>query len=398
MYRKKVANPYDNNYELETSAYLGDNYSYRLSYVSSSDTRTKNIVFYDILENGNGTEESEWKGQFDWIDVSAITQRKSYLSEENARAEVYYSTIIPSSLDIEDRTIWTNELPADKSSIKAIAIDVKATDQGNPFILDRGMGLHAYIHMKAPVNKDLSGKYAVNNVTVSALQFTGETPNANASISSYDASAKILLKNYQIELHKNSSPESGTKNEPAVLINAKNTPLVYRLSLINQDSQIEARNILLEDTIPTGLKIDTNHIVVSSKSLNWENQPIEKIENIQMNIDGQKLQFIISSLGPKADISFEIPTMLVQEMNKHQLFINTAYITKIGNIKQNIESKTTYHKVEKHYRLDYVVQGDPVYGIPNDSFTPFSVDDILFKTNYTLHSPLVSISQDANGQ
>ena len=388
---KEVANEHDNLYADSTDAFVGNNYSYRLAYSTATNTRSDELVFYDILEDGSHKENSEWRGTLDWVDVTSIDAKPAYgHAGDTAKPVVYYATKVPSKLNVDDASIWSATMPQDKSSIKAIAVDCRKTDKGESFVLDQGMGLNLFIHMKAPADLSLDGKTAVNQTISYARNFTGTKALAGTLPKEYEASAKITLHAVDLELHKSSNPETGTKDALAEISSEEGTPLSYSLTIKNHSSELDTRKIHLEDVIPEHLLIDKDAILVTSKALNFNENLLKDAAGIGLTRDGQKLEILIESLPANGEITFTIPTKLDKGIIKETHFVNTAKITEAEGLKQNITSETTYHKANKLYSLSYVVFEDETYGLPSDSKTPKKVENIEYNTNETLAAALTT--------
>ena len=72
------------------------------------------------------------------------------------------------------------------------------------------------------------------------------------------------------------------------------------------------------------------------------------------------------------------------------MFKNTAKITSADGVPMDVKSETTYHKAIRQYDLNYVVTGDPTYGLPTDNAVPATVTGIEYDHNQTLAAPLSS--------
>ncbi len=395
---KKVANDHDKLYGNQTSEYLGNKYSYQLFFGASNSTRTDSLVFYDILENGTTTESSAWRGTFDWIDLSSIKAKESWNhSGETCAPVVYYATKVPTTaqMDISNTSVWSTTEPANKASIKAIAIDCTKTNKGNDFSLNYGTGASAYVHMVAPTDEALVGKQAVNPVYAKARTFVGEAASSSDKVQPYEASAKIKLLGYDLELHKASDPATGTKDEPAQVGNTKGTPVTYTLSVTNKGTELALRDIVIEDPIPEGLSVLRDQIKVTCPELKLNGATLTTATSVSASEKDGTLTLGIGSLPAGATMKLSIPTALTDDLIKTTTFINTAHITSVEGHDKDIASETTYHKATKTYTLDYVVSADLIYGTPGDSTTPTSVSDIEYDTTQALAKALVTTQTGA---
>lgn len=402
---KKVANETEKAYNEQSTAMFGDKYSYKLSYVTNSTTRSDNIVFYDILENGNGKLESKWKGTFDYIDLNNLENKSTKGNPaEKCKPVAYYATVIPTSdqLDVDNQDIWkpiTEDI--DKTTVKAIAIDCRKTDQGNGFIMDRSMSMNAFIHMKAPAKYDkaLLDKYSVNEVSLQIRSFEGEEAPAGATSKIIHSTAKVKLVDFPVTLEKTSNPETGTDKLPAEIQNKKASKLDYFLKVTNSSNR-HVRNVVLVDKLPKLLSLKETDIKVTSKALGLDNATLKEA-NITLDMDKLNkgiFSFNISELKGNSDITFKLETKLTKEQVSTMDIVNTASITSVNDVDTKIDSKTLYHKVVKEYTLDYVVDGDDTYGYPADHRLPDSVTGISYDENKTLASKLTTSTDLANGK
>lgn len=219
----------------------GGNYTYRLTVNPIADTSSKDIVLYDQLESYIPTEDKDdhgdvqWKGTLKSIDLS---QMKS----KGANPIVYYSTredlVLdvedqPAHRDLKDKSIWSTEIPKDKTKITAIAIDVRKNKDGGDFILSPGESISAFINMKAPLAKDLAkkagneekdwydkplgsgeketdhagGAHAYNNFSLTNKTFIGSQDNLTSQFARYDYT-KVGLSPFKIHVFKKWSDDN----------------------------------------------------------------------------------------------------------------------------------------------------------------------------------------------
>ena len=122
-----------------------DNYDLYVVYNSKVDTNVKDMVFYTVLSDSNG-----WKGNFNSISIN-----KSMLKGINGYCNpvIYYSVkenISDSDCDISDSTIWTTELPENKSSITAVAVDCRKTSTNKDYIFPKNTTLYYNLNLSVP--------------------------------------------------------------------------------------------------------------------------------------------------------------------------------------------------------------------------------------------------------
>ncbi|MFA9493997.1 BspA family leucine-rich repeat surface protein [Streptococcus sp. E17BB] len=142
---------------LPRNVYEGGVYRYHLEVTSAAGERTEDIIFYDILESYTPIEtdadrgDFQWKGIFQGVDISDFARY-------GVTPTVYYSTVKNlhisegdrAQADLTDRSIWSTTMPADKSTITAVAIDARKKTDGTPFVLPEDSNVSAYINMRAP--------------------------------------------------------------------------------------------------------------------------------------------------------------------------------------------------------------------------------------------------------
>ena len=156
---KSVKSEGETSYSAETTVGRSGGYSYRLRFSSDLDSSSKDIVFYDSLENYSDSERhSSFHGELKSIDVSQMRLR-------GAAPVVYYSSV--DGLDLSEKPdldevrdgekVWKTEAEfGDISKAKAFAIDVRKDSEGNDFVLGPASSVSAIVNMKAP-DSDESG-------------------------------------------------------------------------------------------------------------------------------------------------------------------------------------------------------------------------------------------------
>lgn len=156
-------------------------YQYRLRYGTDSDTRAKNVVLYDSLENYLSTDTSttdiqvdgstpRWRGTLQSVDLSKIPS--------DVQAKVYYSTknnlklsgATTGNHDLTDTSIWTectpnaaNDCSAQYAGAHAIAIDLSKKTDGTDYVLSVNSAVNVVLDMKAPTNTAEVKKYVERN-------------------------------------------------------------------------------------------------------------------------------------------------------------------------------------------------------------------------------------------
>ena len=159
----------------------GGEYQYRLRYGTDSDTRAKNVVLYDSLENYLSTDTSttdiqvdgstpRWRGTLQSVDLSKIPP--------DVQAKVYYSTKNNLKLsgaptgnhELTDTSIWTECTPSTTddcstqyANAHAIAIDLSRKTDGSDYLLPVNSAVNVVLDMKAPTNTAEVKKYVEGN-------------------------------------------------------------------------------------------------------------------------------------------------------------------------------------------------------------------------------------------
>ena len=145
--------------EFAKNVYGNSVYKYRLRVKNPDDSESRNIRFFDKIESYTPTaddtydyKDAQWKGTLQGVDISE-------LEAKGVKPIVYYSTkknIVLDDTDnradndLSNRSVWSTTMPADKSSITAVAIDASKKADGSPFTLEANGSLQAYLIMRSP--------------------------------------------------------------------------------------------------------------------------------------------------------------------------------------------------------------------------------------------------------
>ena len=172
--KKKVKDEREAEYTYTSETTLGGSYSYQLRYQSSNGSSSKDMVFFDSLENydkstmTNAGTESQWHGTLTGVGTKQ-------LEEKGISPVVYISTVpnldIDAHHDLTDKAVWTKVTSkTDLSTAKAVAIDMTRAKDGSEYELPQRQSVVAYLYMKAPASTPDTGKkalpYAYNNVYI----------------------------------------------------------------------------------------------------------------------------------------------------------------------------------------------------------------------------------------
>ena len=164
---KKVKADGEEQYSYSSITTPNGNYQYRLRYQNSTSSQTKNMIFFDSLENYDlEGDVSDWHGTLESIDLSQARA----LGIEPA---VYISTVENLNLDehhdLTDSEIWTLSDLTDLSSAKAIAVDLRVKTNGDEFVLNEGEAVNVILNMVAPAEAEANNRIPVayNNIYIS---------------------------------------------------------------------------------------------------------------------------------------------------------------------------------------------------------------------------------------
>lgn len=356
----KTLNEYENSAETTPNS----EYTYRLSYSQSEAASAKNIVFYDILENGANRNEdgkqvfkaSEWQGILKNVDVTSIGEKLTYGSGTvHCSPVVYYSTKPRAEIteyDISDSSTWTTDKPADMSTVTAIAVDCSKNEDGSDYVAKNKQVLEVYVTMKAPCEGELAGKTAYNESRV----YTQKTNDVSSTFESSDCD--VTLVSIDPDIHKTSNPSSGTQSNPKKV--GEDESLDYTISIKNSDSKFSLYNVIVEDTVPEGLSIDTSNISVRLDE--GSEVKVSDSPRVSLQKNGQKLTFTISSILPNETMNIVVPTVVSID---NGVLENTAVITSINGIEKELKSETTYHEAQpasesdgKNLKVTKTVEGN----------------------------------------
>lgn len=177
----------------------GENYEYRLRIGSAKNTQTKDMIFYDALEQyhpENGG--AQWRGILTGVDTSQPEMK-------GIQPVIYYSTSEvfqnPSNLesgeyrDLTNEDLWTTICPDDPAEITAVAVDLRKTDKGEEYVLPEQQTLSVILKMKVPddVTKEaLAEAHAYNNIYLSNILI--DTQNTETSFVIHAEYTQVGLK------------------------------------------------------------------------------------------------------------------------------------------------------------------------------------------------------------
>ncbi len=321
-------------------------YTYRISY-AQSDTQIKNLVLYDVLENGTELTESEWRGTFKGIDVSTVSSivNQGNDQEDYCAPVVYYSTknrdeFTDEDLDIKNALVWTTIKPNDED-ITAVAVDCSRSVKGNEFKFNGELSFNIYIDMLSPSDTiKLDGTPSNDIMAVNSASYKAISTNDNTEKYAKDAVATVVLHKQLPRFTKTALPESGTQKNPMGVV--YQSVLTYDLTVTNPDPNMTLNNIVVKDTLPAGLTVN-NAIQVKigdNAAVNIDSSP-----RVDYTLSNNEFTATIHNLSPNETFTFSIPATVNVDKGT---FENTARITTVNGaaLDEPIKSETTYHDVE----------------------------------------------------
>lgn len=178
--KKQIKNSSSKQYTYETTVHLNEPYSYQVRLTNDSYTQSKDIVFFDSLENFYQEEEetsptipSDWKGTLTGVSTDNLIYK-------GASPVVYLSKVdsmnIQNHHDLTEKAygepVWMEyQQFADKYGLdkaKAIAVDATKCADGSDFVLDKKDSVSFDIYMQAPAedSSDKKDPIAYNNIYV----------------------------------------------------------------------------------------------------------------------------------------------------------------------------------------------------------------------------------------
>lgn len=330
-------------------------YTYQLRFANGRNVETNNVVLYDVLESAHGSNPY-WRGTLKDIDTTQV-------SRKGIEPVIYYSTytaftnlaVDTDLTDLTDETIWTTTQPVDLADVTAIAIDLRYRTDGTEYTFAPEEVALCYVSMTAPENYQdyLDDPETAMDETAFAynsayLQSTATLIDGGESKTAMEecSSVTVSLRGPEAEIHKSSDPQTGTAENPAA-VSAGET-ITYHISAANTGTVEAIYAVEIEDLLPEGLVVDPDTIQCSFGTSISEPMPISGSPRVQVRIDGRKLTFSVDKLDAGETVHLMIPA-LVSEVFEDTVFENTATLGKFNGKLWNLESETTWHKVESEY-------------------------------------------------
>lgn len=330
---------------------LNCDYSYFVSYTGSSGAHTKNLVFYDLIERRLEGPESEWYGTFEGVNISGAQGIESASPEDGTCAPViYYSTkpkeqFTSMDFDLTRTDVWTTELPADKSTVTAIAVDCSKTNLQKDFVLSPRSEINIHVELKSPMAVTDNDIVAYNESYIKGMNQELEHGIEEVTRTS------VTLHFSDPTLTKTAFPESGTFENGKVVNGevVKNSAISYHLNVSNPDDTLTVYNIAVEDTLQADLAVNNTVMVSMSEGESIAIDSSSRISSYSLTQTGGQVKFsaVIASLSPGETMTITIPATVLADDDT--IITNQACITGYNGIEYEninyVKSETTYHVV-----------------------------------------------------
>ncbi|MGI6687759.1 MAG: Spy0128 family protein [Christensenellales bacterium] len=333
-----------NVYTDKATVMTGDLYSYRLRLQAGVGVTAQDICFFDSLEEAGGTGAAAWRGILESVDVTQPMNK-------GVRPVIYYQTQPidagnPSAYDLGNG-LWTTVAPADMSQVCAVAVDLGKDANGQPFQLKDEEALLIYLNMRAPEGREVvPGSFVVNQAAWRATLSEGGA----ASDIIPSGTASVFIAPPPLDLYKRTTAseyyegdyEEGDVYIPVVYVG---DTLEYELMLYNDHPIRAMENIVLEDTLPAGLRFNPDDISFVTAG---DEGKVAGSDRISLTVNGRTLKFTISKLQPNEWIEIMVPTIVEDYTTpKGPLLKNIAKVIKVGDNDYDIPSDETEHQVDR---------------------------------------------------
>ena len=281
----------------------GGYYTYMLYVCSDGETTTKNMIFLDTLENYVPGESDDidyqhgrWQGEFVSIDTSefealgmapVIYYSTSVPDLEELKGQSGKPTPVPSADYVHDYLTnpangWTTACPADKSTVKAIAIDIRKKTDGADYELAPDESIFCTVRMKAkvyettgtendPFNADAEKRkqaanndYAYNNIFLGCTQVDPIGQETHAVINYNYTRVGIVPFEYKVKKVWNDADNNDGKRPNELTVH-----LLANGQRMNPD-----RTITLNES--NGWEGRFEHVIQYDESGNWINYTFEE--------------------------------------------------------------------------------------------------------------------------
>lgn len=345
---------------------LNTDYSYNISYEGDTSTKTKNLVFYDVIERHIDGAQSEWQGKFKSVDVSKIKQHTNvsgtcdpvvyYISSDTIEKKNITREMFDLDYKINDTKIWTSTKP-DNSKVVAIAVDCRNTTSGGVFELGKQEGMDFTIHMTSP-DEGLKSDIETYNQAV----IKGYCQDIAKDIA-LPTDTSVTLRFMNPILTKTAFPESGTLEKPESVV--MGSVMYYYLTIYNPDPELPINTIVVEDEFPNGL-VPYNDYKFRFNGGDWHSfsgNTSRVTYNITEGENSRVFAATVDMLKSEETVELQIPVKV--NLPKNTVVSNEARITSVNGVPySNLKSDKTYHVVTgvKAKILKVNSKGDPLEG------------------------------------
>lgn len=217
----------------DLKAYAGGLYTYRIRKQNQPDSTATDLIYYDLLDayvpSADGNQEEakhhdeyssyySWKGTLLSVDTSEAEARgiKPVVYVSTKENLTFSRDSLP-SIDGNNETWQVLNENTDLSKVTAVAVDLRKTTDGEPFMLAGDQALNVYINMKAPdakaVNenhytyfKDGAGTHAYNEAYVTG-KFKDKDSSAEVPQTQKTPYTRVALIPLTIDVEKTWSDE-----------------------------------------------------------------------------------------------------------------------------------------------------------------------------------------------
>lgn len=206
------------------NVYANGRYTYMISVRTPDNASSKNMIFYDSIENfkpkDKNKDDATWRGELESINLDSLinagvnpvvyysTKKDLVLDNESNRAD----------LDLNNTGVWSKTKPK-AEDITAIAVDARKMNDGSPFILNSNSAVSFKLNMKAPktVSEDMfdkvlekgqkedgmnGGAHAYNNAVLTSNSVSSTTGAVGANMLIHNDYTKVGLKPFKIGVEK----------------------------------------------------------------------------------------------------------------------------------------------------------------------------------------------------
>lgn len=402
--------------ELPKNVYEGGIYTYRLRAQSPATVKLKNVKIFDNLENYKPTNDKDdfddvtWRGTLQGVDTSS-------LEAKGVKPVVYYSTVKGLVLDndsnrtdqdLTDTSKWSTTMPADKSTITAIAVDASKKADGSDFILNKNDSFSVFLKMKAPIANVLAngdeaykwydselkanekeagltgGAHAYNNSVMTSTSIANDGSESSSLMTRHDYT-KVGLKEFNIEFAKGFNDGDNRDNKRPnevrirLLRNGEDTGLVETLNALNNwkgkftklpyvDDDGNLINYTFKEDKVEGYELLVGTPTVIENGLSY--QLINIYEPEKVEIKGSKIW-----LGDDASKRPKFVTLLAKDIEGTILGRVDVYPDRYGNWNYTFNN---LYKNEKGVPIKYKIEEVPV----DNYITSITTDNSLVTNSY----------------